>query len=418
MSQDCRVLALSHESPDFISESCDTNCPTALHLQKRRHRQKEQAESRAKAMRRTEQGTRPQQRHLTARGQDERERAGTSLPPKSPAEETSHTTNAKHLTQHARKNASCLLALVPISGNRGRTRIRQSDNLEENRSEQDNAPAPAEETAHCARRNNAKHLTQHARKNASCLLALVPISGNRGRTRIRQSDNLEENRSEQDNAPAPAEETAHCARRNETEAGSVRIRQEKNRGAGEPEGERCLSGGRAKMWVRKCSAHPNTAPEGYPTAVATSWTLEASEESGNRGKYTESDIANGQKASNENSEAPRKKTKTKKTQNAPDYFCGEVRGCRRCHCPTDDAPGFEARSAGSTRGHAHCPEDREDDTRTHVINEINWNVINEINWNVINDTPATRPARNFPKSTTLARVASRPRPPPKGDAEG
>ena len=356
MSQDCRALALSHETPDFTTNSYDTNYLTALHLQKRRHRQKEKADSQAKAIRRTEQGTRPQQRHLTARGQDERERAGTSLPPKSPAEETSHTTNAKHLTQHARENASCLLALVPISGNSGRTRIKQRDNLEENRSEQDNAPAPAEETA-------------------------------------------------------------HCARRHETEAGSTRIRQEKNRGAGEPKGERCLSGGRANLWVRKCNGHPNTAPEGYPTALARSWTLEASEESGNRGKYAKNDIANGQKASNENSEAPRKKTKTKKPQNAPDYFC-EVRGCRRCHCPTDDAPGFEARSAGSTRGHAHCPADREDDTRTHVINEINWNVINEINWNVINDTPATRPARNFPKSTTLARVASRPRPPPKGDAEG
>eukprot|EP00966_Prymnesium_polylepis_P054859 1267793-Prymnesium_polylepis.1 len=52
----------------------------------------------------------------------------------------------------------------------------------------------------------------------------------------------------------------------------MRIRQEKSRGAGEPKGERCLSGGRAKLWVRKRSAHPSTAPEGYPTAVARSWT--------------------------------------------------------------------------------------------------------------------------------------------------
>eukprot|EP00966_Prymnesium_polylepis_P207256 4800572-Prymnesium_polylepis.1 len=46
------------------------------------------------------------------RGQDECELAGTSLPPKSPTVETTHTTNAKHLTQHARKSALCLLALV------------------------------------------------------------------------------------------------------------------------------------------------------------------------------------------------------------------------------------------------------------------------------------------------------------------
>ena len=99
-------------------------------------------------------------------------------------------------------------------------------------------------------------------------------------------------------------------------------------------------------------------------------------------------------------------------------FCGapvEARGgsdagSMRRHCATEDAYGSETRDAGSTRGHAHCTEDWDDNTRVHVKIEVK----NETNGNI----PAARPARNPPESTMLARVASRPRPPPKGDAEG
>ena len=72
-------------------------------------KEKEKAESLATAIRRTHHGKRLQQQHLTTREQDEYERAGISPPSKTPAEETTHTTNAKHLTQHARKRAFCLL---------------------------------------------------------------------------------------------------------------------------------------------------------------------------------------------------------------------------------------------------------------------------------------------------------------------
>jgi|EP00966_Prymnesium_polylepis_P108525 hypothetical protein len=47
--------------------------------------------------------------------------------------------------------------------------------------------------------------------------------------------------------------------------------------------------GKNKLGDWKRSAPPNKAPEGYPTTVAGAWTLEASEGSGNRGKYMESD---------------------------------------------------------------------------------------------------------------------------------
>jgi hypothetical protein len=97
-----------------------------MHLQKRRHRQKEQAGSRAKAIQKTEQGTRPQQKHTMSRGEDERKRAGNPLPPKSPVEETTHTTRAKHLTQHTSKIALCLLFTISISGNNDRIGIKQS----------------------------------------------------------------------------------------------------------------------------------------------------------------------------------------------------------------------------------------------------------------------------------------------------
>ena len=156
MSQDCRALALSHESPDFISESYDTKHPTDMHLQKRRHRHKEQADSRAKAMRMTKQGTRHQQKHTTPRGKGERKRAGNPLPTKSPVEETTHPTRAEHLAQRESKFARCLPFTTPTSGNNNRKGTKQNDSREGN-SDGDNAEknsAPAEETA-CARRKEA-----------------------------------------------------------------------------------------------------------------------------------------------------------------------------------------------------------------------------------------------------------------------
>eukprot|EP00966_Prymnesium_polylepis_P170561 3942833-Prymnesium_polylepis.1 len=60
----------------------------------------------------------------------------------------------------------------------------------------------------------------------------------------------------------------------------------------------------------------------------------------------------------------------------------------RCYCPTDDATGSETRSAGSTRGHAHCPEDHEYDARMHMTNKISRSIA----------APDVRPARNNPPS--------------------
>ena len=125
-------------------------------------------------------------------------------------------------------------------------------------------------------------------------------------------------------------------------------------------------------------------------------------------------------------------------------FCGapvEARGgsdagIMRCRGAAENAPRFEERDAGRARGHAHCTEDCEDDTRVHVRIDVKYETNGRISREsrrtcngrngqslaIIGITPdiiqAARPARNPPESTTLARVASRPRPPPKGDAEG
>eukprot|EP00966_Prymnesium_polylepis_P287473 6639643-Prymnesium_polylepis.1 len=125
-------------------------------------------------------------------------------------------------------------------------------------------------------------------------------------------------------------------------------------------------------------------------------------------------------------------------------FCGapvEARGggdagIMRCRGAAENAPGFEERDVGRARGHAHRTENCEDDTRmyvsTNVKNETSGKISQESRreCNGRNGQPlaimdiipdiiqATRPARNPPESTTLDRVASRPRPPPKGDAEG
>jgi hypothetical protein len=216
-----------------------------MHLQKRRHRQNEQADSRAKAIQKTEQGTRPQQKHTTSRGKGERKRAGNPLSPKSPVEETTHTTRAKHLTQHASKIALCLLFTISISGNNNRIGIKQNYSREENTTEK---------------------------------------------------------------VSAPAEETAHCARRIEAEARSMRMPQAKSWGTGEPKSDQRLPSGGTNLEDRKCSAPPSTATEGYPTAVeAGGWTPGAPEEPGNRGKRTKSDTTNNRKIPNGNSE----KTNTK-----------------------------------------------------------------------------------------------------------
>ena len=154
MSQDCRALALSHESPDFISESYDTKHPTDMHLQKRRHRHKEQADSRAKAMQMTKQGTRHQQKHTTPRGKGERKRAGNPLPTKSPVEETTHPTRAEHLAQRVSKFARCLPFTTPTSGNNDREGTKQNDRREGNRDGESAGTncAPTEETAGARRK--------------------------------------------------------------------------------------------------------------------------------------------------------------------------------------------------------------------------------------------------------------------------
>ena len=115
MSQDCRVLALSHESPDFISESCDANLITNLHLQKRRHRSAEQAKSRATAMRMMSQRTR-WQRHMTPKVEDDRESACNTPQTKAPAEETTHPTGTVHMAQHISELARCPFLTAPASG--------------------------------------------------------------------------------------------------------------------------------------------------------------------------------------------------------------------------------------------------------------------------------------------------------------
>ena len=154
MSQDCRVLALSHESPDFISESYDTKHITDIHLQERRHRNKEQAESRATAIRKTKQGSRHRQKHTTPKGKGERKRAGNTLPTKAPVEETTHPTGAEHWAQRVGKFARCLPFTAPASGNNEREKTKQNDGRESNRDGESAGKncAPAEETAGARRK--------------------------------------------------------------------------------------------------------------------------------------------------------------------------------------------------------------------------------------------------------------------------
>ena len=148
MSQDCRVLALSHESPDFISESCDTNLITNLHLQKRRHRNAEQAKSRATAMRMTKQRTR-WQRHTTTNGEDDHESACNTPRTKAPAEETTHPTGTVHRAQHISELARCPFLTAPASGSSEGVETKKYSGREIDR-DAGNAGgncAPAEETA-------------------------------------------------------------------------------------------------------------------------------------------------------------------------------------------------------------------------------------------------------------------------------
>ena len=148
MSQDCRVLALSHESPDFISKSCDTNLITNIHLQKRRHRNTEQAKSRAAAMHMTSQRTR-RQRHTTPKGEDKHESACNTPQTKAPAEETTHPTGTVHRAQHISKLARCPLLTAPASGSSEGGKTKQNGGREINRDGRNAGGncAPAEETA-------------------------------------------------------------------------------------------------------------------------------------------------------------------------------------------------------------------------------------------------------------------------------
>ena len=288
MSQDCRVLALSHESPDFISESYDTNHLTDIHLQKRRHRNKEQAESRATAIRKAKQGSQHRQKHTTPRGKGERKRAGNSLPTKSPVEETTHPTRAKHLAQRASKFALCLLFTIPTSGNNNRTGTKQNDSHEGNR----------------------------------------------------DGDNTEKN-------SAPAEEMT-CARRAEADAKSMRKPQEKNGRTGEQKGEQRLPVGGTNRRDRKCSTPPSTAKGEHHTAVeAGDWAQRAPEEHGNHSKNTKSFTTNNREVPYEHAE----KINTKKTpKNSPEYPSEETRENRRrglkslvnlAQQPNDDPPTAE-----------------------------------------------------------------------------
>ena len=149
MSQDCRVLALSHESPDFISKSCDTNLITNIHLQKRRHRNTEQAKSRATAMHMAKQRSRHRQKHTTQKGKGEHESAGNTSQTKAPVEETSHPTGTVHWAQHVSKFARCPLLTAPASGSNERKKTKQNGRRENNRDGENAGKncAPAEETA-------------------------------------------------------------------------------------------------------------------------------------------------------------------------------------------------------------------------------------------------------------------------------
>jgi hypothetical protein len=376
MSQDCRVLALSHESPDFISESCDTNLITNLHLQKRRHRNAEQAKSRATAMRMTKQRTR-WQRHTTTNGEDDHESACNTPRTKAPAEETTHPTGTVHRAQHISELARCPFLTAPASGSSegGETKKYSGREIDRDAGNAGGNCAPAEETA-----------------------------GAESKTA--------------DTGDRPQAQTI-----------------EKSGGAGEWSDERCRPRGEPNDGARRGGSHPD-AEEGEPhKPVGMRGGAQEPPIRGWRGVNTEGVAAISRGARHERAgsggteitpeQDPERPPEVRENkQREPGFpvvltprvtrdLGGSPAGACKDDTPVHVNKGVKYETGKKilrkSRRKGNDRNDRNDQSPASVIAP-------DI---LLPDTiPAARPARNPPGSTMLDHVAPRPRPPPGGDAEG